>query len=389
MLTALIVTLLAQNPATMAGGPVGAVSGSVIDFTQSLLLTGPLTAAQCTGTVSGLSVSRTASSYCQRDDGVLALVGANSPVVEANGLRVEPASTNRVAFSEALNGNWTATTITKFQDISGPGSGTVPAEEFDDTGAGGNLKSPTFTITGTSAVLSTWYSHAGATDGLIKLRDITASADRCTITLTHGTSNFSNTMETRSSCAASGTIVSGNNHQVWFYPGGVAGTSSGVSVTGVQVEPARTTMTSYIPTSGVAVTRDADVPTMAITNNSATGCLKATVYARTVTASDHIASTANGTIAAHASSTRHFTNDGTNTVNGPVVSSLVGRSATVVTRWGATLTIDTDTAGVASGAFDGSLGGTTLYLGSNVGVTQWLEGWIKAVKVSTDKRGCQ
>lgn len=397
MLSALAIALLALSP-SMAGPPLVAVHGStVIDYTASIFLTGPATAAQCTDAAvttdqgNAITVSRASSAYCQKTDGTYVLVGSNKLVVEPDGLRVEPGSTNRVAFSEALNGNWTATTITKFQNIADPAGGGT-AEEFDDTSSGGNLKSPTFTITGTSAVLSAWYNHSGVVDGILKLRDTTASADRCTITLTHLTGNFTGTMAARSNCNSSG-IVSGNNHQVWFYPGGTGGSASGVSVWGVQVEPGLVVKTSYIPTSGTAASRASDDVSITVTDFDGRGCVRASVTNTTSTyqggvvrwfnasGGSPLGTTATTTLSMHDNATAATL----------TVSDVSNRTTTARSQWsGTSMFIESGGSTGTAGTFDGTMGtGGVLTLGSSGAGGAAIGAWMKAIKYSTSPGGCQ
>lgn len=389
MLSLALTFALGLSP-SMAGPPNAAVgtSETYFDYTTSIFLTGPSLVNQCTNgvvtTTEGVTITATRASaaYCQNGSGATALIDANKVVVEPDGIRTEPASSNRVAYSEAIAANWTLTNLSYTGNVADPiGGGT--AEQFDTTSAGGNAKSPTFTITGTSAVMSAW--HQASSTGSLILRDTTAGADRCTITLSPA--GFTS-MYARSSCSSS-SITSGNNHQVWWFPGGAAGSATEASLFGAQVEPVLTTKTSYIPTAGTAASRAADVITITTANNSTSGCVSATIKATAPAFPQRLASRANDVAALNATS-QIFTYDGTTTVfTGGGVSNITDRSVPWRVQWGGgSLSASLDTVGTGSGSFDGTMGsGTTLYLGSNSGV-QVFQGWTKALKFSTSRTGC-
>lgn len=382
--------LLALSP-TMAGPPVAAAaSNATIDATMSFFLTGPSAAAQCTNAAvttdqaGTITATRASSSYCQKQDGTYVLIDANKVVVEPDGIRTEPASSNRVPSSEGLSSNWTtlsnAAPDAPSADLDPMGGAIIP---FASTVNGGYVESPAFTISSTTAVLSLWVMGGGHTVAF-RLRDTTAGADRCTGTASAGEWA---TMAARPSVACSG-LTSGNNHVVRLYPGGT--TSTGTAYFhGVQVEPGTAVMTSYIPTSGTAASRAADAITVTTADNGAAGCVGAIIKATAPAFPQRLASRS-GDVAAINSTSQIFTADGTNTVfTGGGVSNITDRSVPWRVQWGGSaLSASLDTVGVGSGSFDGSMGsGTTLYVGSNSGV-QVFHGWTKALKFSTSPGGC-
>jgi hypothetical protein len=396
MLAPLAIALLALSP-SMAGPPNVAVHGSAapVDYTQSVFLTGPATAGQCTNAAvtndqaGTISVSRASSSYCQKDDGTYVLIDSNKLVVEADGLRTEPSSTNRVDYSEDIAAQWSVTNA--LEDSGSPlianpvGTGNI--YPFEANVAGGYVESPSFTISSTSAVLSLWTQGVGGGQTVnFILRDTTAGANRCTGSATAGVSWA--TMSARPSVSCTG-LTSGNSHVVRFYPGGTGSTGTAY-VSGVQVEPGRTVKTSYIPTAGAAVTRAADAVSMTITDNSARGCVQATIKATNPTSGERLFSHASDTLVINAVS-QLYSGDGTNSVfTGGGASDITGRSVVVRAQWGgSTLSLSLDSgAATGSGSFDGTMGsGTTLYIGSNAGVAQYFHGWLKAIKVSTSSTG--
>lgn len=397
MLSRLAIALLALSP-SMAGPPKAALgsSGGVVDATQSFALTGPATAAQCTDAAvttdqgGAITVSRASTSWCQQDDGTYVLVSANHLVVEADGMRIEPASTNRVPYSEDLTNNWTQSNVAANGVVGNlliPGGGNVAS--WNTSSSGGLLTSPSFTITGTSAVLSAWMATYGAGTATLVLRDTTAGADRCTISVTSA-DFYSHTMTGRNSCFSS-SITSGNTHVVRFYPGSASGTNTDSWVFGVMVEPGTTVMSSYIQTTGTAVTRAADVVSASINDNTTSGCIRAVMKNAHPVSATKIFSKAGDVLAVNAVS-QIYSSDSTNTVfTGGGASDFTNRAVSVRSQWsGSVLAVDLDSsAATGTGSFDGSMGsGTTLYFGCNAGVAQWIQGWLKAIKISTSAVGC-
>lgn len=400
MLSLVLTFALGLSP-SMAGPPNAAVgtSEAFFDYTTSAYLTGPATAAQCTNaavtTTEGgtITASRASTSYCQKDNGTYVLIDANKVVVEADGIRTEPASSNRVANSVDQNSTWDltggGTGVTLVTSSAADPLGGTTAQKWATAADGGYLFSPAFTITGTSAVLSAWVINEDLTNAaLLILRDSTAGVNRCTITIPANTTSYATTMSGRPSCFSS-AIVSGNNHIVRFFPGGLSAPGAGAIAWGVQVEPGITTKTSYIPTSGTAASRAADAITVTTADNSASGCVGATIKAAAPAFPQRLASRS-GDVAAINATSQIFTADGTNTVfTGGGVSNITDRSVPWRVQWGGgSLSASLDTVGVGSGSFDGSMGsGTTLYIGSNSGV-QNFHGWTKALKFSTSRTGC-
>lgn len=372
---------------SLAGPPVAARSGSgALDATASFLLSGPTLAQQCTNGAyttdqgGAITVSRASTAWCENENGNLSLIDDNKPVVEADGLRVEQSSSNRVVNSEVFTG-WTATSATKMGATPDPFGGNA-AELVNATGAGGYIESPSFTAGSTTGTVSLWIQGFGVTSAF-RLRDTTAGVDRCTGT--YATISDWPTMKARPSVACS-SLVSGNNHVIRFYPAGVAGTGMAALI-GVQFEPGISVKTSYIKTTGSIASRAADNVTTTITDISAAGCGSA--YALSSVNSTLL--NKGSAILGYASEFVHFSNDGTNSIFGPTHVSLWGQSFGARAQWsGSSFRVDSATQGQGTaGAFDGSMGfGTTLYIGNGQAVTGWLNGWIKKVKVSTDPNGC-
>jgi hypothetical protein len=369
-------------------GQAPAAAAASSDYTQSLYLTGPAVGAQCTNAAittdqaGAITVTRASTSYCQNGSGTFTLIDANKAVVESDGLRVEPSSSNRVPSSEPAG----YTEVNGAYDTETPYFDPVTATQvyaWGSTTSGGYLESPSFTAGSTSGVLSLWVQGFGQTVNFI-LRDTTAGVDRCTgSTAASGTWQ---TMKARPSVVCS-SLTSGNTHVARLYPGGTADVGSAIFY-GVQFEPGVGAKTSYIHTTGTAVTRAADAITTTITDNSAAGCVGATMLASSPAFPQRIF-TKGSDLAAFNSATSIFTSDTTNTVNSPNVTNVTNRNVPVRVQWGGgALRADLDSSTGTPGSFDGSMGsGTTLNIGSNSGVQQ-LHGWLKAIKVSTSNTGC-
>lgn len=394
MIALALAVALAQSP-TMAGAPVSAISGrGIVDYTTSLYLTAPSGAALCddvaitTDQGAAITVTRASAASCEVAAGNIVQLSNNSPIVEALGIGVWPASSNRIDYSVDPGADWTATnaTLGVTAGASPSGASILP---LATTAAGGYYESNAFTITGTSAVLSIFIKGTGTESVNARLRDTTAGADRCTISVTAPASWPAQL--SRPSCAASGTIVSGNNHVVRVYPGGTGGESStDVYFADASVEPGLTVMTPYILTSGTAASRAVDNISTTIANINTGGCFGATFWS-TVAAFPRSVATNPSTFAQFNNTATMLLNDGTNTATSNSVSNMTNRSTAVRAFWaGSSMRIGLDGSLGTAATFDGDhVGTTTLYIGSLSGTSRHLGGFIKSLKVSTDSNGCQ
>lgn len=170
--------------------------------------------------------------------------------------------------------------------------------------------------------------------------------------------------------------------------GSYAGSAgSGIYAVGAQLEQLGFA-TSYIPTAGATVTRNADVLTYPSTNNllGTMGMFAAEVAVAPASgSSSYIASTdANGLplfIDGTNSQARFF--DGANNNSGAAFTKSTTTASKVATSWGGTTgqTCVNRTTATAT-AFDGDLGaGTVITLGSNNGANNFANGCIKNVRI--------
>jgi hypothetical protein len=360
----------------------------IVDFTQQLLATVP-TASQCTNTnLTGVTVSRNAVEICQKDDGTYVFIDANKPVVEARGLRVWRAVTNLETSANSMytgpTGGWGASgpggwEVDMYQD---PG-GTAPAfgVYVTTTLAGQYIFSPSpFAINSTSAVLSIWCDFTSGPGSVVQLYDITAGAARCSISKTFGAAP---TMDARDSCSSTG-IVSGNSHEIRIYPGGLAGVGA-VECGWPQVEAGRTTKSPY----SYEGTTPANNITWAVSDINTAGCSMATVtlvgyqggVARVINATG-------GSPISINSATQISMHDNANSATANV-SDLSSATTSIRTSWGSSVLSISSGAASGTGVFDGTMGSGDLTIGSASGSSAFLDGWVKNIKISTDKRGCK
>lgn len=391
MLLALLLTMLAQNPATMAGGAGGAILIPAPHIT--LFSSNPGT--ECSGSAvttdqgGSLTFTRALAAYCRRAaDGVYVAVSSNQPRVSNNGLLIEGARTNLVIRNTALdNAAWTATNTTVTANLGLDPTGALTAENLSSTSSGGFLASTAFVPGNTTMTVSMWVADAADSgDFDVVVRDTSAGADKTTC-------DYDPTLYqslTRITCASTG-LTSANNHVIRIYPGGTGGVGE-FYVWGVQAEgPLSTLATSNIDTAAASVNRPNDVATFANSIDISTrGCLKATVTFPTTGINTSGATIlGNGTerMLGYTSATAMSVNDGTNTVTANV-SDVQGRTIDILTKWsGATMTIIAD--GVtASGSFDGSFSSTaTMRIGSlSAGSYSYAE--IKNIKVGQHPESC-
>src|SRR5688572_14367977 len=77
----------------------------------AILTSLPATAGQATGSLSGITLTRNSVRGCARDDGTYAVLTANQPCVEAQGLLIEQGVTNWAVVSGPLSGiGWGSST---------------------------------------------------------------------------------------------------------------------------------------------------------------------------------------------------------------------------------------------------------------------------------------
>lgn len=202
-----------------------------------------------------ITVTRSSARTCTKSDGTLVSVGVNSPcLVTRSGnlwLDIGFQLTNLTKQSQTLD-SWTASSATVSANTGTAPDGTATGDSVTSTVAGGYVESPSFVISNTKAAVSMWtWTASGTQGGALVLRDVTGSADACTVTFT------STTTPTRQQCVST-TLTSGRTFTVRFYPGAQAGTGTAFGW-GAQTE-ANTLWPSpqYVATTAAAVTLTKD-----------------------------------------------------------------------------------------------------------------------------------
>lgn len=365
-----------------------------------------LTADNCTGVdQAGITWTRATTALCTKNDGSSLLsVTSGQPRCNVSGCLVEPAATNLAPYSSDM------------ANASGyTGNFTLP-----DAGVEGGTWASTVEVTdplgGTSAGKLTWpsmegaegtlttnfaeYSIAGLADGTYAV-SVWARSDTGTRTyylwINSGASKFPivcTATATWSRCTGTITATNLGKVRVGFdlrtstpqQMGQPAGT---IYVWGAQLE-AGALNTSTILTVAAAATRNADnvsfTPPVWLTDTQ--GCASATILTPNPTALARALSFDSGGSVFITSSTSMSVNDSTNTVSS-TVTDITSRSVILTSTWtGSSLGLTAD--GVSStGTYDGSLIGTTLRLGSTSGTSNFLRGYISAVKLGNTTTACQ
>jgi len=161
-----------------------------------------------------------------------------------------------------------------------------------------------------------------------------------------------------------------------------------VTLWGGQVE-AGAYATSYIRTSGTAVTRAAEVASIStpVAVTDSTGCAFAAIYARGPTSGQRLFGFgATNRLALGSSTTASFF-DSANTTTATALSSIARRAVEAVASWtGATASVSLDGES-NSGTYDGAFLGGTIYLGSD-GSGNHLNGYLRNVRIDDTTNGC-
>jgi hypothetical protein len=402
----LLVSVLGQGSATMAGPHIRALSSG--DYFASLMAANPGT--QCDGTAlvwsdnTAITTTRASTAYCTAADGTMSLLTSNQPRVSNTGLLVEGSRTNIVLRSEAMDhADWAGAATVTANSHAGPWGGTT-METVDSVLAGQNrYQCPNVSssvgpfvtsafgraVSGTHAATFTVTCTGGhnATSCSCYRADGTACTPTTSGTQCRGTSTFTTTVDRMtvvSSCASAVTQICFE-----FFGSTVAGTGAHVW-SGAQHEAAVSFSSSYIPTAGTAVARSADLFSFTPgTSMDAAGCFSAiATYGAVFPGTNRWLSTSGGIALGASDATTIFADDGTNDATAVVVS-VVGRAVTARGSWAAsTLSVQESGGTAGTDTFDGTMGGSTAYLGSTSGTSNFLWGHIKSARLGTTLAGC-
>jgi hypothetical protein len=368
-------------------------------------VTAALTGNDCSGAAltlsdgSSITWTRTTSATCTKAAGAFAVLTSGQPRCNTSlGCLIEPAATNLALYSDQLNNasGW---------GFSGTGMNSafhqLNGDTTDVTDPFGGNSAEKLTCanmvggegaTNICAVLNSWSMTGLSGSYTASLYGRTLSGTRTGyIWMNSGTPSTTvtcNRTSTWSRCTNTQTAPT-NFRFGYDLRGQQTGQPAGDSyLTAAQLEQG-TVATSYIPTTTTAVTRNADVASFSKPSwlSDTAGCVSATINVPTVVASGRILSFASGGSIYVNSATSISVTDGTNTVSS-TVSNIAGRSIVVAASWtGSTLSLTAD--GVASsGSYDGTMVGSTAYLGSTSGTSQWLYGYVSTLKLGSTAGAC-
>jgi hypothetical protein len=343
--------------------------------------------------------ARTNARSCVTSDGVYTTSSLGQPCITGGALHVGPAVTNPVRWSEKFDdASWTKTNVTVTADQENSPEVLANVDQLVSTVNGGLAQSTAFAIASTSAVASVWARVTAGSGGTLELYDTTASASRCTASITGSTL-------ARFQCSSS-SLTSGNNHVLRVYPGGTGSTGT-VMAWGAQTEAGATVAGRYVVTMGATLTSNADSITATAPSAgwpTTTGCVALDYtpdFSSTFPSDLHLFSTQNGTngIGLKIVSTGEIRLEGTVST----VAKNHGTSAAQSWTAGQTYRIRVDFEpgntsmwrdGVSLGAItqtdstSGQVTAGSMYLGSNYTGTTQARGTIKNMVASRSVRAC-
>jgi hypothetical protein len=248
------------------------------------LPTPPDLSQQCSGNVlsgtkgEAITFTRASSAACQKSDGTMVTVGSGAPRLQANGLLVEPQSTNVTLQNDALDSvSWSKNTSTVTANVRNYGFGAT-MDRVNNTGGGGDSVSQGITVASTTGpfVLSGYLADPSSTGSHgLWLRCSGTTAATCTCGTSDGSACTTNAGG-GSDCA--GVFTAGTtpirawvvatctaaitNPTVILLPNGAypVNSPSNADYGGIQLEVGTVLgqPTSVIPTLGTPVTRVAE-----------------------------------------------------------------------------------------------------------------------------------
>lgn len=381
-------------------------------FTETVLsdsqVAGWMTAARgaaFTGTKGeSITVTRATPSSCPIGDNAFFPVPAGRACITDRGIAGEPSGTNVVIRSEELdNAVWTKTGVT----VAAP---TVTANQAlfpDNAVIAERVEYPAVANSGeASLVYGGTFAFAAATTYATSVY-VKASSGTPTLYLslnsgtTYITTACSTNATTWSRCQMSNV---GDGVAKFLLLGTDRRTGSAMPATpaatffigGVQHEVSTLGATSYMRTEGSSATRNStSLPFAPPSGFSDTeGCVAATIQVPyTPTAGSRVIGTgsSSGPLNTVAGGTGFGSFDGTSTVASPAGASYVNVSARGAAGWraGDSSRRATSSGGTATGAYDGTLLSGNLFIGSQAGTSNFLNGWAKGIVLGATRDGCQ
>lgn len=251
-----------------SAGYLCVANACVVDYVWRLLWT-PISAGnECDGTwpagvvapATTFTVTRAHTggdtATCEKADGTIVTMAGNTPRIGGWGIWAEGFSANGIGSSASLVGWTTCVNATITSNTTVSPDGTTTADEMTSTSAGGYCEINGGTSTG-NTVYSLFVKTASGTQAYdMSVWDVVAATEKFTAAYT-ATTSWPH-MHARPFLRGSG---SGANAKWWrIYPGGKSGTGT-LIIWGTQKETgsARIGPTSYIPTTGSGVNRNADI----------------------------------------------------------------------------------------------------------------------------------
>lgn len=350
-----------------------------------------------------VTTTRASTAYCHKADGTTVACSSNLPRVEsvssALRLRSEPACTALVtANTEDLTTGWTlnGTTTATANQYTAP-DGTATMDKLAKSSADGLRFKSIGAFVGTASVSAWGRADTGTEEFTLLANCNGGSTSACTCKMDDGsacTAGIAGTIctayptggvgTTSKRMALTVTCGGGSSLVVGWGPGIFnSDASATVGLWGFHAET-NSFATSY--TQGAnRVADNISVPKPAAWADGA-GCMGASFNVAGVNSGARILAAASGGSIFLQSATEVRCTDGTNTVTA-TVADVRDRTVRAVCRWsGATLTLVAD--GVtASGSYDGTITGATVYLGGSNG-SNALGGRVSAVALGSGTTAC-
>lgn len=392
------------------------------------LLTDMTMADECTGDAlafddgagGGPSVTfvRNSSKWCRSSSGLMTLLAANEPVVEGGrsraGLSIEPAGLNEVLENDDLS-TWTATANVSVSanSQSGPWGGTTMDTVTTTATSAGVYQCPTGTAYAGPYTFSGYgrsITAAAVTGGLL-VQCLTGAVSSCSCAREDGATCTANINGLN--CYASTSLPANTALpvRVWTtavcstaltqtcaaVPGRVYLTTSGSTAWGKLQYERASVPSSPIDTGGTVAARAADVASFTAPANFETeGCFSARVgYTRGYPTGDTTtwAEFAGGSALRATADDSLSSTDGANTATKSVATMGVNGSTYARTQWDSSAGIvirqlEVDGTPVTYDGTMGATNGSTVYLGSQGGTTNFLNGNLSKIVFANDVDDC-
>ncbi len=385
-----------------AGGGNGAINtsyGSVF-ITEKLLDAATIQAMSATafGAFTGtrnetITFARASSATATASSGSINVVPANRPRISsafsspvAPSLLRESANTNLAIRSRDLsNAAWTKTSMTCTLNATGRDGVASSASTCTATGSNATVLQA---LTVAAAARATAFDVKGVTlTGAVSItrdNDSTRAALDSSNCFDPGTgaATAPNTSTTVRCWVASSVL----NPTIGLK---LANSGDSIVVDFAQDEDSATP-TSPIITTSASVARAADVASVAQPTGwgDTSGCAAASYRVAAVTASARVLGIGATNRIATMTTTNAETNDGTNTVTATAGSTIAGRTIDDKATWTGSVLSLTHDGVTATGTYDGTMTGATVYLGSVAAGASGLSGYLSNIRLGGSSTAC-